>query len=73
MAAKKKAAKKRRSSPRATAINRDKKAEREFQAEDDLRTLRRAVEVQGDSVRMGRAKAFALKEMAALRKIKGGK
>ncbi len=40
--------------------------DKEFQAEDDLRTLRRARDIQGSSSRLKAAKALATKEIKAL-------
>ncbi len=47
----------------------DKKREREFQAESDLRTLRQAKDIQGDKKRLGAAKIMAKKEIKALSSI----
>lgn len=42
-----------------------------YQAEDDLRTLRRAQEIQNDKTRMARAKRVASQEMKALESVAG--
>ncbi len=42
-----------------------------FQAEDDLRTLRRAEEVKSDSSRLRSAQTIAKEEMQALQKVQG--
>lgn len=42
---------------------------RNYQAEDDLRTLQRAGEVQADKSRVSAAKKLAAKQAAALHKI----
>lgn len=49
------------------------KAERDFQAEDDLRTMERAHEVHSDRGRHGRARKLASRKLAGLRKLLGGK
>lgn len=43
--------------------------ERQWRAEDDLRTLQRAAEIQGDSSRVRAAQQIAKKQMAALSKV----
>lgn len=49
------------------------KREREYMAEDDLRTLERAEEVRQDKSRMQRASAFGRKRVSALRRVMGGR
>lgn len=44
---------------------------RRFQAEDDLRTLRRAEEIKSDKTRVVAAKRIAKSEIKALGKISG--
>lgn len=46
-----------------------------YQAQDDLRTIQRAQEIQSDPKRMGQAKAVATQQIAALTKVtkKGAK
>jgi len=44
----------------------DKKRQQEYQAEDDLRTLKRYSELIRDSARMARVRAAARKEAEAL-------
>ena len=61
-----KKAKNSRNSVSALSIFDDK----QFQAEDDLRTLRRADEISVDNSRMKAAKRMADKEMKALNKIR---
>lgn len=43
--------------------------DREWQAEDDLRTLVRAAEIKKDKARAARALALAKKQMAELKKV----
>lgn len=45
--------------------------DKKFQAEDDLRTIRRAKEIQDDSVRLKAATKLAEEEIKALNEIKG--
>jgi len=45
------------------------KSEREYQAEDDLRTLQRAIEVKNDPARYKRAREMARKKLAELAAI----
>jgi hypothetical protein len=45
--------------------------DRKYQAEEDLRTLTRANEIQGDTARMRRASGVAKKQMQGLRSIAG--
>lgn len=45
--------------------------EKEFEAEDDLRTIRRAKEISGDPKRLKAANKIADKEIKALNEIKG--
>lgn len=40
-----------------------------YQAQDDLRTIQRAQEIQADPKRMGHAKAVATQQIAALTKV----
>lgn len=42
-----------------------------YQAEDDLRTLQRAAEIQGDKSRMTRAQRVAKQQMSALERVAG--
>lgn len=44
----------------------DEKREQDYMAEDDLRTLMRAAEIQKDKPRLARAKAKAKEQLAAL-------
>lgn len=43
--------------------------ERRWQAEDDLRTLTRAMEIKNDKARYRRAMAMAKEQLAALQKV----
>ena len=45
--------------------------ERRFRAEDDLRTLQRAQEIQGDRARLGDAQRVAKDQMRALDRVAG--
>lgn len=45
--------------------------DKKWRAEDDLRALRRAAEVQGDAQRMKEAKAIGKKEAAVLARVLG--
>lgn len=45
--------------------------DKKFQAEDDLRTLRRAKEVQDSPTRLKAAEAMAEKEIKILNEVKG--
>jgi len=45
------------------------KREREWRAEEDLRTLQRAAEIQGDTSRVRAAQQIAKRQMAALSKV----
>lgn len=45
--------------------------ERDWEAEDDLRTLQRAQEIGGDRSRVNRARKVATKQLKALRSISG--
>jgi hypothetical protein len=44
----------------------DTKREQKWMAEDDLRTLMRAAEIQKDKARLARAKALAKEQLASL-------
>jgi len=56
----------------AVAMSREQaKREREWRAEDDLRTLQRAAEIQGDTSRVRAAQQVAKRQMAALSKVAG--
>jgi hypothetical protein len=44
----------------------DKKQQQDWEAEDDVRTLVRAAEIQKDKPRLARAKAKAKEQLAAL-------
>ncbi len=48
----------------------DKQRQKEWEAEDDLRTLRQAEDIKKDSSRLKAANAMAEKELKALGKIK---
>jgi hypothetical protein len=45
--------------------------ERRFRAEDDMRVLRQAQEIQGDRARLGAAQRMAKEQMQALSKVAG--
>jgi hypothetical protein len=45
------------------------KQDREWQAQNDLSTLKTAEEIRKDQARVAAAKALAKKEMAALKKL----
>jgi hypothetical protein len=45
--------------------------EMKWRAEDDLRTLQRAQEIQADKARMGMAKRMAAQQVKALSKVAG--
>lgn len=47
----------------------DKDRERKWQAEDDLRTMQRAKEIEGDKSRVAAMKNLAQSQMADLKKI----
>lgn len=53
-------------SPKSTAYA---KEDQKWRAEDDLRTLQRAKEVENDKARMKAAKAIAKEQMQNLKKI----
>lgn len=53
--------------PRLAAISEDKK----WQAEDDLRTLQRAQEIQKSRSRLSAAKRIAKEQVDALKKVAG--
>lgn len=58
--------------PKHPAVARGQAAEmRRFQAEDDLRTLRRAEEIKSDKTRVSAAGRIAKSEIKALGKISG--
>lgn len=54
---------KRKSAPRRSAMD------KQFEAEDDLRTLRRAEEIKARPGRVTAARRIAKKEMEALKKV----
>lgn len=45
--------------------------QRRWQAEDDLRTLRRAEEIRADAARVRQAQRIATQEMKALERVAG--
>jgi len=45
------------------------KTEKEWQIQDDVRTLQRAMEVKSDPKRLQAAKEYATKEMEALKQV----
>lgn len=57
--------------PAVTISREQAKREREWRAEDDLRTLQRAAEIQGDTSRVRAAQQIAKRQMAALSKVAG--
>jgi hypothetical protein len=56
-------------SPAPTAVAQDRK----YRAEEDLRTLQRAAEIQRDKSRVGAAQKVAREQMQAPHKIAGAK
>lgn len=68
MPARKKSKARKRRSPIA-APSFDSKEMRDFEAKNDLDTLRRADEIKGNTSRMSRAKKMAKREMDALKKV----
>lgn len=57
----------------AKATREDAERQRRYQAEDDLRTITRAQEVQGDKRRMSSVQALAREQAASLSRIAGRK
>ena len=70
-AAKKRAAKPalKRKPRRKRAVASNPTVDKTWEAEEDLRTLRRAVDIGASPTRLSAARAIAKKEMAALKKI----
>jgi hypothetical protein len=55
----------------ATAEMRETEESKRWQAEDDLRTLQRAKEIESNRARMSAAKKIAVSQIKQLEKIKG--
>ena len=64
-----KGAKKSRSSASPSPAAISEREMKKFRAESDLRALREAEDIRGDSSRMSAARTMAKKEMAALKKV----